>query len=49
MNELSVLAISGSLAIFGIKILFSSFDDDDDQDGGTMEPPLKQVFSLSKN
>ena len=48
MNDLSVLAISGSLAMFGIKILFSGFDDDDDQDGGTMEPHIKPIFSLLK-
>ena len=43
MSEFAVISYSILIAMFGIVIIFFSFEDDDDQDGGKMIPiPLKK-------
>jgi len=37
LNELEILTLSGSIAVFAITWLFFGFGDDDD-DGGMMRP-----------
>ena len=38
LNELEVLTLSGSIAVFVITWLFFGFADDDDDEGGMMRP-----------
>ena len=51
INDFQVLVLSGVLAFWGIKILFSSFDDDDSGDGGDgglMQPVLDPALGASQ-
>ena len=43
MDELSVLAISISIASIGIYCLFFSSSDDDDQDGGHLVKSVQEI------
>ena len=43
MDELSVLAISLSIASLGIYFLFFASNDDDDQDGGKLIKSFQKI------
>tara|TARA_B100001029_G_scaffold168286_1_gene162218 strand:- start:465 stop:620 length:156 start_codon:yes stop_codon:yes gene_type:complete len=45
-TQLVVFFVSGFLALLGIRILISSFDDDNDGDGMAYSTPDKLQFSI---
>lgn len=46
-TQLIVVFVSGFLALLGIRILISSFDDDNDNDGGGMAYSTRNSYQFS--
>ncbi len=47
ISQIIVVSVSGLLAIVGIRILISGFDDDNDNDGDGMTYPTRDSYQIS--